>query len=186
MSPNIRLRRTLLLCKTSHFAQLPKCSGLCANKTVTFLRSRVPSSLPHVSYHKGCAYSRCFSSTRSSDVCPIFSWEVLLKCSLFYWKSTSSIIQKPSQILLVKVFSFPWVPMKYDCLSIIIPTCAREILLIYPFLQKDCEPVVGRAHVLFNSTSLPQRRAQHLVHRRYLTSIYWSVFLLMSECSAGT
>lgn len=125
MSPNIRFRRTLLLCKTSHFAQLPKCSGLCANKTVTFLWSRVPSSLPHVSYHKGCAFSRCFFSTRGSDVCPIFSCEFLLKCSLFYWKPTSSIIQKPSQILLVKVFSFPCVPMKYDCLSIIILTCAR-------------------------------------------------------------
>lgn len=185
MSPNIRFRRTLLLCKASHFAQLPKCPGLCANKSVTSLRSRVAPSFPRVSYHKGCAYSRCFFSTRSSDVCPIFSCEVLLKCSLFYWKPTSSTIQKPSQILLVKVFPFPCVPVKYDCLSIITPTCAR-VTFDYPFLQKDCEPVVGRAHVLFNSTSLPQRRAQHLVHRRYLTTIYWSVFLLMSECSAGT
>ena len=127
MSPTIRFRRTPVLCKASHFAQLSKCSEPSTSwlrwQNCHLLKGRSPLLLA-LCYQKGYAYSRCFFSTCSSDVCPILSCEVLLKCSQFYWKPTSST-KAFSNPFSSNIFSFPVRLWNITASLSLLPPCAK-------------------------------------------------------------
>lgn len=88
MSPNIKFKSAPPSCKAKpYFAKL-STSCLCWQNCL-LLKGRNPLFLA-MCYHKGCSYHRCFFRTSSPDTCPVFSCEVLLQWSKFYWKHTSS------------------------------------------------------------------------------------------------